>query len=68
MKKQLLAVVSLALFSGYVFAAEPTSTDVTKGAPSAKTLHGHHGKMLKSAHSSTKHHHKTTAKHDVKPS
>lgn len=68
MKKQLLAVVTLALFSGYVFATEPAVTDVTKAAPSAKTLHGHHGKMLKSAHSSTKHHHKATAKHDVKPS
>ncbi len=67
MKKQLLAVVSLAIFSGYAFAAEPASTDVAKTAPSAKILHGHHGKMLKSAHGS-KHHLHTSAKHPVKSS
>ncbi|HWQ95047.1 MAG TPA: hypothetical protein VN418_06070 [Gammaproteobacteria bacterium] len=67
MKKQLLAVATLALFSGYVFATEPTSTEVTKGASSAKTLSGHHGKMLKSAHSG-RHHLKTSAKHSVKSS
>lgn len=68
MKKQLLTAATLALFSGYVFAAEPMKTDTPKVTATAKTTVSNHGQMTRTAHSSTKHHHKAAAKHDVKPS
>jgi hypothetical protein len=66
MKKQLLTAATLALFSGYVFAADPASTEAPKDTTAAKVMASHQGKVIKAGHHSK--HHKASAKHAIKSS